>query len=180
MAIFKSVSWDDVRHRPFKKMTGQRVVVAHTGPRGRSPATRPQTPATHFQTQDAPPGPGQDHSPTRRKEDASKTSTFDVWCRVLMVLLLYTVSDKKGVAGAAWLECRLSQACESGLNRSDRARMREFAQKLRKTEQEKEDLARDMATMLNDDANAENNMLLLFRTLIMAVILAVVLRVYLL
>merc|ERR1711997_307655 len=156
-----------VRHRPLKKMKDQ-------PPRGRSPASRTTV-------ADAPaPGPGLDPSSSRRKEDASKTSTFDVWCRVLMVLLLYTVSDKKGVAGAAWLECRLSQACESGLNRSDRARMREFAQKLRKTEQEKEDLARDMATMLNDDANAENNMLLLFRTLIMAVILAVVLRVYLL
>lgn len=48
MTIFKSVSCDDVRHRPFKKMTGH--------PRGRSPAPRTR--------QVAPDGPGS-HTPTK-------------------------------------------------------------------------------------------------------------------
>ena len=123
----------------------------------------------------APAGPGQDHSPTRRKEDASKKSTFDVWCRVLMALLLYTVSDEKEFLRVSHLEDRLVRACESGLNKSERNRKREFVGKLQQQAQTQEDLA----TMLNNGANVENSTIMLFWTLFVAGILAVVFRVYL-
>ena len=174
MTIFKILSWDDVRHRPFKKMTGpSRRVVAHNGvgggrakSPGRTPIRDPDSPA---------PGPDRDPSPTPQEEDASKTSTFDVWCRVLMALLLYTVSDKKEFLRVAYFEKRLVEVCELGLNKSELDSKREFVRKLQQQAQTQEDLA----TVLNNGANVENSTIMLFWTLFVAGILAVVLRVYL-
>ena len=92
-----------------------------------------------------------------------------------MALLLYTVSDEKEFLRVGYLEDRLVRACESGLNKSERNRKREFVGKLQQQAQTQEDLA----TVLNNGANVENSTIMLFWTLLVAGILAVVLRVYL-
>ena len=91
-----------------------------------------------------------------------------------MALLLYTVSDEREFLRVAYLEKRLVQACESGLNKSERGKKRELVLKLLQQAQTEEDLA----TVLNNGANVENSTIMLFWTLFVAGILAVVLRVW--
>ena len=172
MTIFKSVSWDDVRHRPFKKMTGQIPrIVAHAPPlsaRARSPATRPQT-------QDAPQGPGQDQSSPRRKEDAPKTSTFDIVFKVLMALLVYVVSNKDEFEARTDLMFKLNEASQSGYEKEKQARLREESEKLRTTLEHTEEWKR-RAQRLDE---VENTNILLFWTLFVAGILGAVYRGFL-
>lgn len=150
MTIFKILSWDDVRHRPFKKMTGQ--------PRGRSPARR--VPST------APGGP-EEAAETKPVQDGSPSSTLMILFKVLEALFIYVTSERTNpdlpeLHSRADLIFRVITACNSGLDDRQVEAQRKFARALTDTKNEREKILRD----LKDLDRVEKTPMLFFTLLV--------------